>query len=94
MRFTIAAILLCASFAAAAQQYPSKPVRFLAGYPPGGGVDNVARALKFEGKDGDGGRLLHWLDDALTFLVYPGGEERGVVRLRGSWTLEENSEAP
>ncbi|HKU47982.1 MAG TPA: tripartite tricarboxylate transporter substrate binding protein [Burkholderiales bacterium] len=45
MRFTIAAILLCASFAAAAQQYPSKPVRFLAGYPPGGGVDNVARAL-------------------------------------------------
>ena len=44
--------------------------------------------------EADGGRLLHWLDDALTFLVYPGGEERGVVRLRGSWTLEENSEAP
>jgi ABC-type polysaccharide/polyol phosphate transport system ATPase subunit len=44
--------------------------------------------------EADGGRLLHWLDDALTFLVYPGGEERGVVRLRGSWTLEQNSEAP
>ena len=43
--------------------------------------------------EADGGRLLHWLDDALTFLVYPGGEERGVVRLRGSWTLEQNSEA-
>ena len=44
--------------------------------------------------EADGGRLLHWLDDALTFLVYPAGEERGVVRLRGSWTLEQNSEAP
>jgi hypothetical protein len=26
--------------------------------------------------------------------VYPGGEERGVVRLRGSWSLEQKSEAP
>ena len=42
--------------------------------------------------DGDG-ELLHWLDDALDFLVYPAGEERGgVVRLEGSWTAEENSE--
>jgi len=41
--------------------------------------------------DGDG-ELLHWLDDALVFLVYPAGEERGgVVRLEGSWTAEENS---
>ena len=36
--------------------------------------------------------LLHWLDDALTFLVYPAGEERGVVRLEGSWAVEQNSE--
>ncbi len=42
--------------------------------------------------EADGGTLLHWLDDALTFLVYPGGEERGVVRVRGSWTLGENTE--
>ena len=41
----------------------------------------------------NGGRQLHWLDDALTFLVYPAGEERGVVQLRGSWSLEEKSEA-
>ena len=27
--------------------------------------------------EADGGRQLHWLDDALTFLVYPAGEERG-----------------
>jgi tripartite-type tricarboxylate transporter receptor subunit TctC len=44
MRF-LAAILFFAAFGAAAQTYPSKPIRFLAGYPPGGGVDNVARAL-------------------------------------------------
>ena len=41
--------------------------------------------------DADGKRLLHWLDDALTFLVYPAGEERGVVRLEGSWAADENS---
>ncbi len=41
----------------------------------------------------NGGRQLHWLDDALTFLVYPAGEERGVVRLRGTWSLDEKSEA-
>ncbi len=43
--------------------------------------------------DSDDDRILHWLDDALGFLVYPaGGERGGVVRLEGSWTAEENSE--
>jgi ABC-type polysaccharide/polyol phosphate transport system ATPase subunit len=42
--------------------------------------------------DATGERLLHWLDDALVFLVYPDGEGRGVVRLEGSWTAEENAE--
>ncbi len=41
--------------------------------------------------DASGDRVLHWLDDALTFLVYPAGEERGVVRLEGSWAAEQNS---
>ena len=41
--------------------------------------------------DATGERVLHWLDDALTFLVYPAGEERGVVRLEGSWAAEKNS---
>ena len=41
--------------------------------------------------DAGGERLLHWLDDALVFLVYPAGEERGVVRLEGSWAAEKNS---
>jgi ABC-type polysaccharide/polyol phosphate transport system ATPase subunit len=39
--------------------------------------------------DEDGGRLFHWLDDAVVFVVYPSGEERGVVRLEGRWTGEE-----
>ena len=36
-----------------------------------------------------GEQLYHWLDDALAFVVYPAGEERGVVRLEGRWTGEE-----
>jgi ABC-type polysaccharide/polyol phosphate transport system ATPase subunit len=43
--------------------------------------------------DQRGERLYHWLDDALVFLVYPGGEERGVVRFAGSWALEEKEAA-
>jgi ABC-type polysaccharide/polyol phosphate transport system ATPase subunit len=39
--------------------------------------------------DESGERLYHWLDDALVFVVYPGGDERGVVRFEGRWKLEE-----
>jgi ABC-type polysaccharide/polyol phosphate transport system ATPase subunit len=39
--------------------------------------------------DESGESLYHWLDDALTFVVYPAGEERGVVRLEGRWSGEE-----
>ena len=41
----VAAVLCLAGFSAAAQQYPSRPIKFVAGYPPGGGMDNVSRAL-------------------------------------------------
>jgi len=41
--------------------------------------------------DGTGERLLHWLDDALVFLVYPDSEERGLVRLGGAWHAGANS---
>jgi ABC-type polysaccharide/polyol phosphate transport system ATPase subunit len=44
--------------------------------------------------DTSGERLLHWLDDALVFLVYADSEERGLVRLGGSWQAAANSEAP
>jgi len=39
--------------------------------------------------DETGEQLYHWLDDALDFVVYPGGGERGVVRLEGRWAGEE-----
>jgi ABC-type polysaccharide/polyol phosphate transport system ATPase subunit len=35
------------------------------------------------------GTVLHQLDDALTFVVYPVGGERGLVRLDGTWVREE-----
>lgn len=48
--FYVNSIILCAGFAvtahdAAAQPYPSKPIRFLVGASPGGGADFVARGL-------------------------------------------------
>jgi hypothetical protein len=39
--------------------------------------------------DASGARVYHWLDDALVFVVYPGGDERGAVRLQGRWSTEE-----
>jgi ABC-type polysaccharide/polyol phosphate transport system ATPase subunit len=39
--------------------------------------------------DPGGGRLYHQLDDAVSFLVHPGAEEGGLVRLEGTWTREE-----
>jgi len=37
----------------------------------------------------EGGRLLHSLDDAATFFVFPPGGESGAVLLAGRWSLEE-----
>jgi len=39
--------------------------------------------------DESGEHLYHQLDDALAFVVYPGGDERGFVRFAGSWAIEE-----
>ena len=38
-------ILLCFSCAAVAQDWPTKPVKFVSPYPPGGSVDPLARLL-------------------------------------------------
>src|SRR5881409_3086559 len=40
-----AAALPAASRIARAQAYPSRPVRWIIGFPPGGGADTVARIM-------------------------------------------------
>ena len=37
-------------------------------------------------------RLLDGLDDALEFVVYPDGEQRGLVDLKGTWSAGANSD--
>src|ERR671915_1657039 len=44
-RVLAAAIVLAAALPALAQQYPVKTIRFIAPFPPGGGVDIVSRAM-------------------------------------------------
>jgi ABC-type polysaccharide/polyol phosphate transport system ATPase subunit len=39
--------------------------------------------------EADGGRLLHTLDDAASFFVFPAGGETGSVLLTGRWSMEE-----
>ena len=35
------------------------------------------------------GETYHSLDDALVFVVYPAGEDRGLVRLEGRWSRDD-----
>jgi hypothetical protein len=39
--------------------------------------------------DARGGDLLHLLDDALRFFVFPAGTETGALLLEGRWTVQE-----
>ncbi len=39
--------------------------------------------------DGEGGRLLHSLGDAVQFFVLPTGAESGAVLLAGRWSMQE-----
>jgi homopolymeric O-antigen transport system ATP-binding protein len=45
--------------------------------------------LRFALTDGASGSLLHTLDDAVRFFVFPGGDQSGAVLLEGEWTLQE-----
>jgi ABC-2 type transport system ATP-binding protein len=44
--------------------------------------------LRFGLADADGDRIYHWLDDALTFVVYPTEGDRGMMRIDGRWSAE------
>jgi tripartite-type tricarboxylate transporter receptor subunit TctC len=46
-RMSVAAAL-CAAFTAQAQTYPSKPIRWIIPFPPGGGTDVISRTLATE----------------------------------------------
>jgi ABC-type polysaccharide/polyol phosphate transport system ATPase subunit len=61
-------------------------VRFEVERPP---LSDGRFQLRLGLSDESGARLYHWLDDALTFVVYPPGDERGVLRLEGHWEKEE-----
>ena len=43
--------------------------------------------------DESGERLYHWLDDAAVFVVVPGGDERGTIRVDGRWAGEIEAQA-
>jgi len=45
MRLTVLLAVAGLSFAAQAQDYPSRPIRFIVSFPPGGSSDLIARAI-------------------------------------------------
>jgi tripartite-type tricarboxylate transporter receptor subunit TctC len=47
-RAALGAALACAATAGMAETWPSKPIRMIVGFPPGGGADIVARVLGTE----------------------------------------------
>ena len=62
----IAALLAATSLHAHAQSYPSKPINFIVGFPPGGGADIVARTI--------GQKLAERLGQPVVIINRPGAD--------------------
>ena len=45
LKISTAVVALCLAGGAFAQAYPSKPIRIVIGFPPGGAIDTIARVL-------------------------------------------------
>jgi ABC-type polysaccharide/polyol phosphate transport system ATPase subunit len=60
-------------------------LRFEIGEPP---LADGRFHLRFGLAHASGGHLYHWLDDALTFVVYPTDGGRGMMRMDGRWSAE------
>ena len=59
IRSTLLALVISfASAFAAAQEFPSKPIRLLVGFPPGGSTDVLARVLAQEGRKALGQEIV------------------------------------
>jgi homopolymeric O-antigen transport system ATP-binding protein len=63
------------------------PLRFDVEEPP---FSNGRLHLRVDLTDPQAGTQYHSLDDALVFVVYPAGDERGLVKLQGTWTRVES----
>lgn len=65
LRIIFAVALSCIAWGAAAQAYPSKPIRWIVAYPPGGGTDFLARTV--------GAQLSRQTGEAVVIENRPGG---------------------
>ena len=54
MRYVLLLVLLCCAQLTLAQAYPTRPIRFIVPYAPGGGADIVARATSQKMSEGLG----------------------------------------